>query len=326
MSRDLFEKRENLKPYEYPELLEYKNSIRHSYWIHTEYNYTTDIQNFHVDINDIERDIIKKAMLAISTIELKVKRFWGDLYKRMPKSEIDAVGATFAESEIRHLDAYAHLLELLGLNDEFKDINKVPAIKGREDYLDKYLSGTRVPDDRIFMKTILLFSLFVEHISLFSQFLIMMSFNKERNLFKGISNVIEATSAEENIHGLFGEHLIRILREERPEWFDEEMNHIVNGAAIKAYKAEVKILDWIYELGDLEFMPKETVKHYIKNRFNNSLKNIGYDPIFFVDEKRVADTEWFDLQISSTKEDDFFYKTSTAYNKKSIPVTEEDLF
>lgn len=324
--RNLLEIRNNIKPYEYPELLQYKESIRHSYWLHTEFNFTTDINDFYVKVNSPERDIIKKTILAISTIELKVKRFWGDLYKKLPKPEIDFVGATFAESEVRHLDAYSHLLTILGLEDEFKTISEVPAIKDREDYLEKYLSGSRVGSDKIFMKTILLFSLFIEHVSLFSQFLIMMSFNKERNLFKGISNVVEATSLEEEIHGRFGEHLINIFRKEKPEWFDSQMAYIVKMACIKAYKAENKILDWIFEKGELDFLPKEVIDHFIKDRFNNSLVNIGYEPVFFVDNNKLASVDWFDLQLSLPKEDDFFYKTSTAYNKKSVSVTEEDLF
>jgi ribonucleoside-diphosphate reductase beta chain len=48
--------------------------------------------------------------------------------------------------------------------------------------------------------SVLLFSLFIEHVSLFSQFLIMMSFNQYKNMLKGISNVVEATSKEEQIH------------------------------------------------------------------------------------------------------------------------------
>ena len=36
---DIFEKRINLKPYEYPELYEYVPAIRHSYWIHSEFNF-----------------------------------------------------------------------------------------------------------------------------------------------------------------------------------------------------------------------------------------------------------------------------------------------
>lgn len=111
--RDIFKKRVNLKPYEYPELYEYVNAIRHSYWVHTEFNYTSDVHDFKVNINEAERHAIKHTMLAIAQIEVAVKAFWGDIYKKMPKPEIAAVGFTFAESEVRHMDAYSHLLEIL---------------------------------------------------------------------------------------------------------------------------------------------------------------------------------------------------------------------
>ena len=46
MNNNIFEKRVNILPYEYPSLLAYKDAIRHSYWIHTEFNFTTDIDDF----------------------------------------------------------------------------------------------------------------------------------------------------------------------------------------------------------------------------------------------------------------------------------------
>ena len=42
---NIFRKRRNLKPYEYPNLNEYVDAIRHSYWVHTEFNFTSDIQD-----------------------------------------------------------------------------------------------------------------------------------------------------------------------------------------------------------------------------------------------------------------------------------------
>jgi len=74
---DIFKKRINLKPYEYPELLEYTDAIRHSYWIHTEFNFTSDIQDFKVGMNDHEREAISRTMLAISQIEVAVKASGG---------------------------------------------------------------------------------------------------------------------------------------------------------------------------------------------------------------------------------------------------------
>lgn len=326
MNKNIFEPRTNILPYEYPQLLEYKDAIRHSYWIDTEYNFTEDISDFMTRVNAMEREAIKRTMLAIAQIEVNVKTFWGDLYKRMPITEIGDVGFTFAESEVRHKDAYARLLRILGLEEEFKNVIKEPAIEGRLKYLKKYLDGTRSRDNKMYTKSVLLFSLFIEHVSLFSQFLIMMSFNKEKNIFKGISNVVEATSKEEDIHGNFGVELINIIKSENPEWFDAEFEELIYSACRKAYRAECGIVDWIFEQGELDFLPKNTIFHFIKNRFNNSLKNIGMNPIFEVDESILMDTMWFEVEITSTKEGDFFYKKSIDYNKKSKSITVDDLF
>lgn len=94
--RDIFKKRTHLKPYEYPELYEYVDAVRHSYWIHTEFNFVGDVQNFRVNVDEKERNVIRNTMLAIAQIEVAVKTFWGDVYKKIPKPEVGAVGATFA--------------------------------------------------------------------------------------------------------------------------------------------------------------------------------------------------------------------------------------
>jgi len=326
MNNNIFMPRVNILPYEYPSLLAYKDAIRHSYWIDTEFNFTSDIDDFKTKVSDSEREVIKRTMLAIAQIEVNVKTFWADMYKRMPITEIGDVGMTFAESEVRHKDAYARLLRILGLEDEFQHVVEIPAIKDRIAYLKKYLDGTKGNDNKMYTKSVLLFSLFIEHVSLFSQFLIMMSFNKEKNLFKGISNVVEATSKEEDIHGNFGSEIINIIKRENPEWFDKEFEELIYSACKKAYKAECKILDWIFEKGELEFLPKTTIQHFIQNRFNNSLLKIGMEPIFEVNFQEIEKTLWFDVEITSTKEGDFFYKKQIDYNKKGKSITEDDLF
>lgn len=326
MKKNIFEPRVNILPYEYPQLLAYKDAIRHSYWIDTEYNFTTDIDDFKVKVSDQEREVIKRTMLAIAQIEVSVKTFWADLYKRMPITEVGDVGMTFAESEVRHKDAYARLLRILGLEQEFKTVIEIPAIKNRIKYLKKYLDGSRSRSNKMYTKSVLLFSLFIEHVSLFSQFLIMMSFNKEKNVFKGISNVVEATSKEEDIHGNFGAELINIVKAENPDWFDTEFENLIYSACGKAYSAECGILDWIFENGELDFLPKDVIKEFIKNRFNNSLGKINMLPVFSVDEDLLTHTHWFDVEITATKEGDFFYKKQIDYNKKSKAITEDDLF
>ncbi|WP_026451737.1 ribonucleotide-diphosphate reductase subunit beta [Aequorivita capsosiphonis] len=323
---NIFEKRINLKPYEYPALYEYVPAIRHSYWIHTEFNFTSDIQDFKTRLTDVERTAIKNTMLAISQIEVAVKSFWGDIYHRMPKPEIGSVGATFAESEVRHHDAYSHLLEILGLNEEFQNLKKKPVIMMRVHYLETALKNAKSEDNKEYAESILLFSLFIEHVSLFSQFLIIMAFNKHKNMFKGISNVVEATSKEEQIHGDFGIDIIKIIKQENPEWFDESYIIMIQEMCKEAFLAESKIVDWIFEDGELDFLPKNVVNEFIKNRFNNSLESIGIGKIFDIDQNLLIQTEWFDDEIIGTKHGDFFVKRSINYSKRTQSITSDDLF
>ena len=324
--RNVFEKRITLKPFEYPELYDYVPAIRHSYWIHTEFNFTSDIQDFKTRLTDTEKNAIKNTMLAISQIEVAVKSFWGDIYHKIPKPEIGSVGATFAESEVRHADAYSHLLEILGLNEEFKDLKKNPVIMKRVRYLESALASSKSEENKEYAEAVLLFSLFIEHVSLFSQFLIIMAFNKHKNMLKGVSNVVEATSKEEQIHGDFGIDLIKIIKSENPEWFDVLYESRIQAMCKNAYEAESAIIDWIFEKGELDFLPKEEINEFIKDRFNRSLESIGVDKIFKTNQSILEKTEWFNDELIATKHGDFFVKRSINYSKKSQSITGEDLF
>jgi len=77
MNKDIFKPRVNILPYEYPQLLAYKDAIRHSYWIDTEFNFTEDIQDFKVTISKEEKDVIKKNNACYCTNRSKCKNFLG---------------------------------------------------------------------------------------------------------------------------------------------------------------------------------------------------------------------------------------------------------
>ena len=323
---DIFSERTQLKPYEYSDFLDYVEAIRSSYWVHTEFNFDGDVQDFKVNTSPAEQTVIKRTMLAIGQIEVQVKTFWSDVYEEMPKAEVGNVGMTFAESEVRHMDAYSHLLDVLGITDDFEQITEVPAMKKRIEYLDEYLEKSEDDDKREYVMGILLFSTFVEHVSLFSQFLIMTSFDKHEKKFKGIANAVEATSKEEQIHGLFGVELVETIRAENPDLFDEDFEEDVQEACRQAYEAEMEILDWIFGDGELDFLPRAHVDAFLRDRFNQSLQNVDVEPIFETDDDLVEETRWFDEDIMMTKDNDFFSKRSTTYNKHTQSVTAEEMF
>jgi ribonucleoside-diphosphate reductase beta chain len=154
----------------------------------------------------------------------------------------------------------------------------------------------------------------------------MTSFDKHEKKFKGIANAVEATSKEEQIHGLFGVELVETIREENPDLFDDDFEEDVREACRQAYEAETEILDWIFADGELEFLPRAHVDAFLRDRFNQSLENVGVEPIFETDDDLLEETRWFDEDIMMTKDNDFFSKRSTTYNKHTQSVTADDMF
>lgn len=322
----IFDKRVAFKPFEYPGITQYKDAINHSYWLISEWNFIGDIHDFKVNLTEIQRHAIKNALLAISQIEVSVKRFWTKLGDRFPKAEFEQVGVTFGESEIRHADAYSHLLEVLGFNDEFSQLLDNEVVQGRVDYLTKYLKGAADNSDESYTLTLALFSIFIENVSLFSQFLVIKSFNKYLNVLKDVDNVVQATQQEETIHALFGAFVINKIREEYPGWFNEDFYAKLYRACKKAYEAESKIVDWMFEAGELDFLPKDVVKEFVKDRFNKSLSLIGGEPVFEINQGMLSQIKWFDEELHAEVNTDFFHKKSTNYSKFSQSYQADDLF
>lgn len=323
----LFDKRTAFKPFEYPELAQYKDAIHHSFWLVSEWTFAADADDFRVGLTAAERSAVHHALLAISQVEVAVKKFWGRLGDRIPKPEFEQVGAVFADSEVRHADAYSHVLEVLGLNQDFEKVLAVPAVQGRVGYLAKALAGSAPgASDRDYAHTLALFSLFVENVSLFSQFAIVKSVNKHRNMMKDVDNVIQATQQEEVVHALFGSAAVGLIRAENPAWFDAAFAARVRAACEAAFAAECGIVDWIFEAGDLPYLSAAAVKEFVKGRFNESLALLGLPPLFAADPALTGPLRWFTDELHLGASTDFFHKRPVTYSKNTTAVTAEELF
>ena len=145
-------------------------------------------------------------------------------------------------------------------------------------------------------------------------------------MLKGISNVVEATSKEEQIHGDFGIDVINIIKKENPTWFDKLYVSKIHRMCQEAYDSEMDIVRWIFEDGELDFIPINQIDEFLKERFNKSLESIGFPKLFEVDAEILHDTEWFNDEIIGTKHGDFFVKRSINYSKRTQSITSDDLF
>jgi len=322
----IFDSRKNYKPFEYPSVLKFTEAINKSFWVHSEVDFTADVQDFHVHLNANEKVVIKKSLLAIAQIEVAVKTFWGDLYQHLPKPEFNGLGSTFAECEFRHSEAYSKLLEVLGYNNEFEELIEVPVIKNRIDYLSRALSETKSTDPNKYIYSLILFSILIENVSLFSQFAIILAFTRFNGLMKNVSNIIAWTSIDEQIHANAGVYLINQIREEFPEYFNEKTIQEINAIITESINVEASILEWIFADGELEFIKKEHLLNFMKYRVDDSLVQIGLKKIFNVSEQDYKLMAWFEEEVFANSLDDFFAKRPTEYTKHDKSITSADIF
>lgn len=311
----LFDKRDAVKPYEY-DVQPFIDAIFHSFRIHSEYNYTPDIQDYRVNMTDEEREIAKRCMLAISHIEVSVKSFWSNLNLHVWAPEVANVWAVFWSNEIQHFQFYSNLLDILWLNGEFETILHIPAIKKRIDLLNKWMEWG-------FINKLIFFTLFTENVSLFSQFLCLMSINKHKTYLKGMSNWISASTKDEFLHTNFWVFLINTIKKEYPDMINKETFKWIVDLVTECLANEIEIVDWIFEKWDLPYLRKQDIKQYIEYRMWLWLNMIGME---FNWHNCPECFDWFELELSATSDIDFFNKRSINYSKKAKSITEDDLF
>jgi ribonucleoside-diphosphate reductase beta chain len=322
----IFDKRINYKPFEYPEVLKFTSAMNNTFWVHSEVDFTADVQDFHSHLNDTDRQAVKKSLLAIAQIEVAVKTFWGNLYLHFPKPEFNGLGSTFAECEFRHSEAYSRLLEVLGYNDEFEKLLEIPVIKKRIDYLSSVLSKSKSEDRKEYILSLVLFTILIENVSLFSQFGIILSFTRFRGALKNVSNIIAWTSVDEQLHANAGIYLINVIREELPEIFDEDTQNKIYQVVKESIEIEAEILDWIFSDGEIKNINKKDLLNFMKFRVDESLERIGMKKVFHVSDEEYKPMMWFEEEVFANSLDDFFAKRPVEYTKHDKSITADDLF
>lgn len=322
----IFDKRVQYKPFEYPEILQFTEAINKGYWVHSEVDFTADIQDFHSHLTDADRNAVKNSLLAIAQIEVAVKSFWGNLFQHLPKPEFNGLGSTFAECEFRHSEAYSRLLEVLGYTHQFESLVEVPVIRERINYLSEALGSARSSDKREYTFSLILFSILIENVSLFSQFAIILSFNRFKGLMKNVSNIIAWTSIDEQIHANAGIYLVNKIKEEFPEMFDQKMIGEITRLVGASISVESRILDWIFSEGEIETLQKEDLVNFMKYRADDSLRKIGVPGLFNVPIADVKLLKWFEEEVFANSLDDFFVKRPVDYTKHDKSISAYDLF
>jgi ribonucleoside-diphosphate reductase beta chain len=313
----IFEEQISRKPNHYPWTESFIEAMHNGFWTDKEFSFKSDVQQFKVDLSDRDREIIVRTLSAIGQIEVAVKTFWAKLGDNLPHPSLQDLGYVMANIEVIHNNAYERLLTVLDLEDIFDQNLKLDWIQGRVKYLKKYTHRFYKDSKKQYLYALILFTLFVENVSLFSQFYVINWFSSFKNVLKDTDQQVKYTRNEELIHGLIGIKIINTIKEEYPELIDEEFTKRISNEAVEAFDAESKIIDWMVNGIDEKGLSAPILKEFVKNRINESLVQIGFDKVFKINEELIAETMWFQEQLLGNNMTDFFHSKDTGYSKKN---------
>ncbi len=143
---------------------------------------------------------------------------------------------------------------------------------------------------------------------------------------KNVSNIIAWTSVDEQVHANAGIYIVNKIKEEFPEFFDEETKSKISDIISNSIQVEAEILDWIFENGEFEHITKDNLLNFMKYRVDDSLQKIGLQKQFNVSESDYQPMVWFEEEVFANSLDDFFAKRPVEYTKHDKSITANDLF
>jgi ribonucleoside-diphosphate reductase beta chain len=239
-----------------------------------------------------------------------------------PKHEIKQMAMMFGSQETVHAVAYSYLNETLGLED-YEAFLHEPATADRFENLVAYSGDSHVGIGR----SLAVFSAFAEGVSLYSAFAVLYSFQM-RNLLKGIGQQMKWSVRDESLHSKMGCQLFRHMCDE-----NNQLAHLCKADIIKAAETmvdlEIRYIDKMFEMGDIEGISANDLKHFIKKRANEKLVELGYADLsghFVFNGSAASNLDWFYHLTGGHTHTDFFAIRSTDYSKAGEGEDFEDIW
>lgn len=300
----------------------YVNIMYKGFWTPAKYEkliHEVDSPHFHNNMESLDKDVIRRCILAIAMVEDKVKSFWSTLHVDLPQTIISDIGALFGMSETTHRRSYHSLADEIGV--DVSEIEKHAVLKDRLAYLNKHLEkDPKIIGKKRILKKLILFTSLVERGSLFTQFYILMSYAKHNRGLKTISSLQQTTASEELVHYSFGIDVINIIKREQPQLWEEYLIDLVEKNLLMAYNTELRLIDWFFENGVPPHITKEEVINFLNYNFNIISKDLELSINFDFDAELYNEkSEWMMLKLHSS-EPDFFDNAVGGYSSQEEEI------
>ena len=296
------------KPFRYPWAHEFWKKQQQVHWMPEEVPLGEDCKDWAVKLTPGERNLLTQIFRFFTQSDIEVADNYMERYGRVFKpTEVKMMLSSFANMETIHIEAYALLLETIGMPEsEFGAFLEYEAMKAKHDYMQQF--GVESHAD--IARTLAMFGGFTEGLQLFASFAMLMNFPRF-NKMKGMGQIVSWSIRDESLHC---EGIIKLYHA-----FNAETGCVTKSVAADIVDCcqtvvgmEDKFIDLAFEAGDVQGMTPADIKNYIRFIADWRLRQLGLPEVYGARENPLP---WLQSMLSGVEHANFFEARATEYSK-----------
>jgi ribonucleoside-diphosphate reductase beta chain len=224
-----------LRPMKYPAFYDmYKAAIKNT-WTVEEVDFSTDLTDLHSRVHPAERHLIQRLVAFFATGDSIVgNNLVLNLYKHINSPEARMYLSRQLFEEAQHVQFYLTLLdnylpEMKEREAAFAAVDNIPSIRRKADFCFRWMDSVQnldqlrtVDEMRTFLLNLICFAACIEGLFFFAAFAYVY-FLRSKGLLHGLATGTNWVFRDESAHISFAFEVIRTVRRELPEVFDENM-------------------------------------------------------------------------------------------------------
>ena len=307
-----------LRPMKYPQFYEmYKNAIKNT-WTVEEVDFSTDVNDLRNKMTASERHMINRLVAFFATGDSIVSNnLVLNLYKHINSPEARMYLSRQLYEEAVHVQFYLTLLDTYipdhhEREQAFAAVQNIPSINKKAEFCFKWIDSIQnldalvtKDDRRQFLLNLMCFATCIEGLFFFAAFAYVY-FLRSKGLLHGLAAGTNWVFRDESAHMAFALDVIKEVRNEEPELFDEQLHRQIVEMIDEAVECEMQFAEDILS-GGVSGLSVADMRQYLEFIADQRLVMLGLqkvygakNPFSFMDLQDVQElANFFERRVSA---------------------------
>lgn len=307
-----------LRPMKYPDFYEmYRNAIKNT-WTVEEVDFSMDVNDLRSKMTGAERHLINRLVAFFATGDsIVANNLVLNLYKHINSPEARMYLSRQLYEEALHVQFYLTLLDTYipdhaEREQAFAAVENIPSIKKKAEFCLKWidtigdLDRLETKEDRKkFLLNLICFASCIEGLFFFAAFSYVY-FLRSKGLLHGLASGTNWVFRDESAHMAFAFEVVKKVRTEEPDLFDESLTRDIAMMLDEAVECELQFAEDVLSLG-VAGLSLADMRQYLEFIADQRLAMLGLpkiykskNPFSFMDLQDVQElTNFFERRVAA---------------------------